>query len=167
MVAGALGTWAVTPVLNVNGWAGLGFPIVIVAFALLVFQGVYIVSPNRAWLTVSLLLSALVLICAILLSILVGLLSHAGHLLAIVLTRGDHRDAFGVGRTISLGWGVYLMGVGALGLFLGSAVGMFVHGNRPIRIPGASHVHTRALGVGEDGAPSTASADFEAEWLDP
>ena len=105
MCLGALGPWIETPVISFDGWAGLGFPLVIVAFAVFAIQILHAFIPRRRWLVVSLLLAVLTLICAIALALLASLLSHGGTFLAVLVARGAHRDLLRR-NAVSIGWGI-------------------------------------------------------------
>jgi hypothetical protein len=155
MIAGALGPWAETPVVNISGWAGIGLPLVIVAFILLAFQAAFIASHRRAWLAVSALLAGLALVVALVIALVVSTLSRFGNLLALLLTRGNKRYAFGAGHPVTVGWGLYVLGGGALGLIVASSAGMFVRAPAP--------GEARADVASAVGQP----AEFDPDWLDP
>ena len=87
MCVGALGPWARTPVISFSGWAGIGFPLVILAFVILAIQVLHGFVPRRAWLVLNLLLGAFTLVCAIVLALLESVLSRVGSLVAFIFAR--------------------------------------------------------------------------------
>lgn len=125
MCVGALGPWARTPVISFSGWAGIGFPLVILAFVILAIQVLHGFVPRRAWLVLNLLLGAFTLVCAIVLALLESVLSRVGSLVAFIFARGTHRDLLGSGHPLTLAWGIPVLGVMSFLLMLVCVAGLF------------------------------------------
>jgi hypothetical protein len=125
MCVGALGPWVRTPVISFTGWAGIGFPLVVLAFVVLALEVLHAFVPRRMWLVLTLLLGALSLVCAIVLALIESLLAHAGSLVALVVARGAHRELFGAGHTVSLAWGIPVLAIMSFLLMLVSVAGLF------------------------------------------
>lgn len=125
MCVGALGPWVRTPVLNFSGWAGVGLPLVVLAFVVLAIQALHAFVPRRSWLVLSLLLGALSLVCSIVLALLESILSHTGSLLAFLFTRGTHKGVFGSGHPVSLGWGIPILAAASFLLMVVCIAGLF------------------------------------------
>jgi hypothetical protein len=124
MCVGALGPWARTPVISFSGWAGIGLPLVVLAFIALAIQILHAFLPRRTWQVICLLLGGLSLVCAIVLAILEAVLSHAGSLLAFLIARGAHKDLI-ASHPVSLGWGIPVLAAASFLLMIVSIVGLF------------------------------------------
>jgi hypothetical protein len=74
---------------------------------------------------VSLLLGALSLVCSIILLLLESVISHAGSLIAFLVARGAHQDAFGSGHPVSLSWGIPVLATASFLLMLVCIAGLF------------------------------------------
>lgn len=130
--------------LTFSGWAGIGFPLVVLAFVVLAVQVLHAFVPRRAWLVLNLLLGALTLVAAIVLALLESVLSHFGSLVAFLFARGAHRDLFGSGQPVSLAWGIPVLAVMAFLLMLVCIAGLFGR---------FGTVRLRALGGSKPGSP--------------
>jgi hypothetical protein len=124
MCVGALGPWAHAEVISFSGWAGIGFPLVILAFVALVLAILHAFVPRRAWLIICLLIGAVSLICAVLLMLLESLLSHAGSVVALLIARGAHRDILS-SHPVTLAWGIPVLAGSSLLLCVASTAGLF------------------------------------------
>ena len=97
MAIGALGPWVRTPVISVGGWAGLRFPLVLLALVALALQVPLLLVPRLGWPGARRSCVSLAAFAgSVLLMILVGLVSHfSGSLVSLLLARGGDKDAFG------------------------------------------------------------------------
>src|SRR3954462_13660218 len=94
LLGGAVGPGAGTPAISVSGWAGLGFPLLLVAFVVVGLQLLELFRPRRTWYVITAVLAAISLGASIVLLLLVSLLAHVGSLVVLLLARGHHGDAF-------------------------------------------------------------------------
>ncbi len=163
MCAGALGPWARTPIISFSGWAGLGLPLVVLAFVVLVIQILHAFQPRRGWQVICLLLGAISLCCALALGILEGVLSHAGSLFAYLIARGSHRELI-ASHPISLGWGIPVLAASSFLLMIVSTIGLVGHYETSLTHLLRSHARpTSPVSEGADGtlipAPGTTYTD--------
>jgi hypothetical protein len=112
--------------------------------------------PRRFWLVVCLLIGAFNLVCAIILGLLEGLLSHAGSLLSLLIARGAHKDLLS-NHPVTLGWGIPVLGVAAFVLIMVSITGLFGKFSEPM-VPSSlsRRIHSEKpspLPTGVGGAP--------------
>lgn len=149
MFVGSLGPWVRTPVISFSGWAGIGFPLAVIALVALVFAVMHGVSPRRGWLIANMLLAAFTLLCVAFLAVLKTLASQSTNLAALVFARGDRDDLFEPGQSITFGWGLILLGVASLLLMVVSTIGMFGRFDRTLLGGFRDRVHRRRAQPGE------------------
>ena len=161
MCVGALGPWARTPVISFSGWAGIGLPLVVLAFVALAIEVLHVFVPRRAWLVLCILVGAVNLICAIILGLLESVLSRAGSLLAFLVARGAHEDVLS-SHPVTLGWGIPLLGLSAFVLMVVSIAGLFGRFSQPA-IPQAigSHFRHEQAPTVADGSSTVGPSDDE------